>query len=121
STAYQHWTGFNQPYNDYDRTDPRWFYNAQRTDTALNINPDCAYTFGCTQWISNSNDQRTEDTRRVLIGSLSYVTGTHNIKVGIVVSSICELKKPRRSEEHTSELQSLAYLVCRLLLEKKKQ
>src|SRR2546425_7554865 len=27
---------------------------------------------------------------------------------------------PGRSEEHTSELQSLAYLVCRLLLEKKK-
>src|SRR2546425_4596336 len=26
---------------------------------------------------------------------------------------------PQRSEEHTSELQSLAYLVCRLLLEKK--
>src|SRR2546423_10771906 len=29
--------------------------------------------------------------------------------------------KVRRSEEHTSELQSLAYLVCRLLLEKKKK
>src|SRR2546425_6059193 len=28
--------------------------------------------------------------------------------------------RPGRSEEHTSELQSLAYLVCRLLLEKKK-
>src|SRR3712207_7806925 len=28
---------------------------------------------------------------------------------------------PRRSEEHTSELQSRQYLVCRLLLEKKKQ
>src|SRR5205823_8895464 len=27
--------------------------------------------------------------------------------------------QPGRSEEHTSELQSLAYLVCRLLLEKK--
>src|SRR2546423_11666724 len=27
--------------------------------------------------------------------------------------------RARRSEEHTSELQSLAYLVCRLLLEKK--
>src|SRR5687767_15240235 len=27
----------------------------------------------------------------------------------------------KRSEEHTSELQSLAYLVCRLLLEKKKE
>src|SRR2546423_10855522 len=29
-------------------------------------------------------------------------------------------QRNRRSEEHTSELQSLAYLVCRLLLEKKK-
>src|SRR2546425_5278234 len=29
-------------------------------------------------------------------------------------------KHATRSEEHTSELQSLAYLVCRLLLEKKK-
>src|SRR6204780_5936596 len=28
---------------------------------------------------------------------------------------------PRRSEEHTSELQSHSYLVCRLLLEKKKE
>src|SRR2546425_10991133 len=28
--------------------------------------------------------------------------------------------QPDRSEEHTSELQSLAYIVCRLLLEKKK-
>src|SRR5229473_4219428 len=31
-----------------------------------------------------------------------------------------ELLGLERSEEHTSELQSLAYLVCRLLLEKKK-
>src|SRR2546425_9319081 len=30
------------------------------------------------------------------------------------------LRTRPRSEEHTSELQSLAYLVCRLLLEKKK-
>src|SRR2546425_3347493 len=30
-------------------------------------------------------------------------------------------RRPDRSEEHTSELQSLAYLVCRLLLEKKKK
>src|SRR3989441_5614121 len=32
-----------------------------------------------------------------------------------------ELQSLMRSEEHTSELQSLAYLVCRLLLEKKKK
>src|SRR2546423_3387480 len=31
-----------------------------------------------------------------------------------------EVAVTSRSEEHTSELQSLAYLVCRLLLEKKK-
>src|SRR5687767_13363367 len=30
-------------------------------------------------------------------------------------------RRAARSEEHTSELQSLAYLVCRLLLEKKKR
>src|SRR2546423_8739446 len=30
-------------------------------------------------------------------------------------------RRSNRSEEHTSELQSLAYLVCRLLLEKKKK
>src|SRR3712207_8032904 len=30
-------------------------------------------------------------------------------------------KSPARSEEHTSELQSRQYLVCRLLLEKKKK
>src|SRR5687767_15348061 len=33
----------------------------------------------------------------------------------------CPIARSTRSEEHTSELQSLAYLVCRLLLEKKKK
>src|SRR2546425_12862738 len=36
--------------------------------------------------------------------------------------NVCSLAQGDwRSEEHTSELQSLAYLVCRLLLEKKKK
>src|SRR5205823_11647577 len=35
-------------------------------------------------------------------------------------ATAAELMQKHRSEEHTSELQSLAYLVCRLLLEKKK-
>src|SRR2546425_5464963 len=39
-------------------------------------------------------------------------------KVGVLIEVNCETDF--RSEEHTSELQSLAYLVCRLLLEKKK-
>src|SRR3712207_7221934 len=35
------------------------------------------------------------------------------------LSKICPDPKGKRSEEHTSELQSRQYLVCRLLLEKK--
>src|SRR3712207_7726136 len=42
--------------------------------------------------------------------------GTKRIEGGIVAAS-----SPIRSEEHTSELQSRQYLVCRLLLEKKKK
>src|SRR5262249_60297781 len=34
-------------------------------------------------------------------------------------SGSCRCRRPPRSEEHTSELQSLTNLVCRLLLEKK--
>src|SRR2546425_7234931 len=37
------------------------------------------------------------------------------------VSEMVDWGRGERSEEHTSELQSLAYLVCRLLLEKKKK
>src|SRR5687767_15312311 len=44
--------------------------------------------------------------------------------VALVVFAAYAISHPdavaTRSEEHTSELQSLAYLVCRLLLEKKK-
>src|SRR2546425_1822785 len=40
---------------------------------------------------------------------------------GPTQGSIRQPVGPGRSEEHTSELQSLAYLVCRLLLEKKKK
>src|SRR5687767_15476821 len=39
----------------------------------------------------------------------------------LTVRELVEDARGHRSEEHTSELQSLAYLVCRLLLEKKKR
>src|SRR5687767_15736798 len=50
-----------------------------------------------------AHERRTRNVRPAVRGSLR--------RAGAEVS---------RSEEHTSELQSLAYLVCRLLLEKKK-
>src|SRR3989441_2034168 len=50
-------------------------------------------------------------------------TGCVYLHLGYVVHARNSPKRPVliRSEEHTSELQSLAYLVCRLLLEKKKK
>src|SRR5687767_7529714 len=54
------------------------------------------------------------DAREAIIGYL--LIGTDNTARQQVEE---ERKKLDRSEEHTSELQSLAYLVCRLLLEKK--
>src|SRR2546425_4373819 len=44
-----------------------------------------------------------------------------NGPVGLTASELIDPARKLRSEEHTSELQSLAYLVCRLLLEKKKK
>src|SRR2546425_4599255 len=43
-----------------------------------------------------------------------------NLLLFRAVSGVLLEFRTARSEEHTSELQSLAYLVCRLLLEKKK-
>src|SRR3712207_8843680 len=43
------------------------------------------------------------------------------IHLGIRVETLRVLYRSTRSEEHTSELQSRQYLVCRLLLEKKKK
>src|SRR2546425_2478159 len=56
------------------------------------------------------SDQRNRARRCQLCGSL---------RAGLV--GLREPLRGFRSEEHTSELQSLAYLVCRLLLEKKKK
>src|SRR3712207_8410005 len=41
-------------------------------------------------------------------------------RIAVLVTPPCERSIAPRSEEHTSELQSRQYLVCRLLLEKKK-
>src|SRR2546425_4707550 len=61
--------------------------------------------------------------RRVLIAHFRFAWFHAQFAVTIsVVDERMDLfrRVHARSEEHTSELQSLAYLVCRLLLEKKK-
>src|SRR3712207_9351898 len=54
-----------------------------------------------------------EDGRVLFVG--------HNPDFEQVVYDLTGARVDFRSEEHTSELQSRQYLVCRLLLEKKKQ
>src|SRR2546425_8749188 len=55
--------------------------------------------------------------RAVLVGQLD---DEHLQRAAAVAPLVEKGPDQHRSEEHTSELQSLAYLVCRLLLEKKK-
>src|SRR3712207_9559172 len=54
------------------------------------------------------------------VGGGSDGTGSDRGRPGARFGSSARFAPDRRSEEHTSELQSRQYLVCRLLLEKKK-
>src|SRR3712207_7324882 len=54
-------------------------------------------------------------------GEAALVAGQPVDAVVLVGDVAVERRRRVRSEEHTSELQSRQYLVCRLLLEKKKQ
>src|SRR5690625_6979590 len=49
------------------------------------------------------------------------IDGVFKDKKHISLNNKSDGKREQRSEEHTSELQSRGHLVCRLLLEKKKQ
>jgi Carboxypeptidase regulatory-like domain len=75
------WHGGPQEGRMKERWTPDWYRYAMKQDSARNINSDCAYSDGCTQWMSNLS-QRQDNTRHVYAGTASYVTGSHNIKMG---------------------------------------
>src|SRR5438046_4035324 len=52
-------------------------------------------------------------------GKLGRHHPAHRVAAATAEADDLDLRRLRRSEEHTSELQSLTNLVCRLLLEKK--
>src|SRR5205823_14177994 len=56
-----------------------------------------------------------------LFRSRVFLAGRVDARVAVACAHNLIGDHLHRSEEHTSELQSLAYLVCRLLLEKKKK
>src|SRR5258708_27706304 len=63
---------------------------------------------------SDQSVKQTAYTRLMLYRSTSR-------PIGICIAAYVQKNADRRSEEHTSELQSPDHLVCRLLLEKKKK
>src|SRR5262245_64268324 len=64
---------------------------------------------------------KAPDQQVHVLRSLADALGAMGPAGSAALPTLQDLTKiPRRSEEHTSELQSLRHLVCRLLLEKKK-
>src|SRR6266404_6638558 len=86
--------------------------------------PSMSLEFPSSFWIGPSfRIRRLDVTTSLALTIVVPDTSSRSISCASDVGAFCSLapRTPLRSEEHTSELQSLAYLVCRLLLEKKKQ
>src|SRR3712207_6526792 len=66
-------------------------------------------------WLEKLETELIRDTENVVFDGASM-----EAEAAAVEYALHHLKAVLRSEEHTSELQSRQYLVCRLLLEKKK-
>src|SRR3712207_9552352 len=64
--------------------------------------------------------RRPSSTRKPPNPYTGRVWHQHPVLRRICLKGLVEVFRRARSEEHTSELQSRQYLVCRLLLEKKK-
>src|SRR3712207_8015507 len=75
--------------------------------------------FSC--WIVLSEQSKCESMRRELTFSADKLfLAQLSRRMAVVLDRSMAERALSRSEEHTSELQSRQYLVCRLLLEKKK-
>jgi hypothetical protein len=69
-------------YLDNGQVNPAWIANARRQDSALNINPYCTIPTGCTVWWTGGTQAHAINSRSPWMGSVSYVTGSHNVKAG---------------------------------------
>src|SRR2546425_389950 len=107
SRVFRTWSGSSQPL----RAIPR---------------PTATLAMPLVEWASAPIEQVTPSSRarRTMRQSRSRRCGSAFTSTAMpraaALASTCSRSIAYRSEEHTSELQSLAYLVCRLLLEKKK-
>src|SRR5437868_9214854 len=84
------------------------------TDTATTE----IYTLSLHDALPICNYEEPSDTKRIIASRA--VRHRHRCGRCATRSAVVRARRPGRSEEHTSELQSRFDLVCRLLLEKKK-
>src|SRR5690625_7108966 len=64
--------------------------------------------------LAHSDDEKDQEIKHLVRDKVSE-------QISEWVEHMTDIDDARRSEEHTSELQSRGHLVCRLLLEKKKK
>src|SRR5947208_11604035 len=94
--------------------------------------PPRSTLFPYTTLFRSSNREFFDRLGRRIIGTIDHVTADGYVfrvdmrlrphgESGPLTTSFAALEHYLRSEEHTSELQSPDHLVCRLLLEKKKE
>src|SRR3712207_7704935 len=86
------------------------FRSGLRVHLAHPAEPDHAHSEPCSR-VAAGHDEHPSDRQRILTLISQRVPTAAMVREGTRLV---------RSEEHTSELQSRQYLVCRLLLEKKK-
>src|SRR2546425_5306664 len=85
----------------------------EKLSRQIHDNPELGYQeIKAAAWLTEFLDKHGFKVERGVAGVETAFRGTIETGEGPTIA---------RSEEHTSELQSLAYLVCRLLLEKKKK
>jgi hypothetical protein len=79
------WVNGEQPGVKKEAFTPEWYAYAQKRDSALNKDfyPACAYPGGCTWWMSYETSRADPLMNHYALLAASYVTGTHNIKVGV--------------------------------------
>src|SRR5690625_5787893 len=91
------------------------------TRVASSVYSICFSTaLSCASWRSDRENFWGSWTLRRRERSSDPVTAEVSGSTGATVKEISDISDTLRSEEHTSELQSRGHLVCRLLLEKKR-
>src|SRR2546425_13190827 len=100
------------PVNDSPELTRAMIDKAQRLGLAR-VHPIAAVS------VRSAGEELTDFAGLVAAGAVAFSDDGRPVKTAALMKQA--LEKAQRSEEHTSELQSLAYLVCRLLLEKKKK